>query len=561
MGTGEFSIRVHRAGKFGSWLAALVVLGVGCAVVRADAPAPERLAEGRDLFLREWTPGDSRSHGGDGLGPVYNDTSCVACHNAGGVGGGGPRSKNVDIVSAFPTQMPAQTTAPEPPGFFQKAMTALAGIDPPKPARPGTPRKPDTRELIQAHAGFRTARSVVLHRFGTDPDYESWRRSLIGLGQFNGFRPPVLGRRINLGQAQAELDQMKLMLQIGDNFQNQGQIGEFALVRSQRNPTALFGAGLIDSIPTEVLEAAARVKHPGRAEIAGRVSRQKDGRIGRFGWKAQTPSLNDFVRTACAVELGLDVPGHHQGGLPRSPESKPSGLDLTDRECDSLLAYVASLPKPAAMIPSSKTERETIAAGKALFEGAGCATCHTPKLGDVEGIYSDLLLHDMGPDLGDTGAYGVFVPDSSEPDVIDSDQPAGPNGETVLVPPAAVAAEAVTIEVRAESRPDEAVIVSEPAATTTVTVTEPVTVTMTGARIVTRPTTGPASRQEWRTPPLWGFRDSGPYLHDGRAATLEEAVALHGGEAAISAREFFRLSPRERQQVNAFLKTLTAPVD
>ena len=73
--------------------------------------------------------------------------------------------------------------------------------------------------------------------------------------------------------------------------------------------------------------------------------------------------------------------------------------------------------------------------------------------------------------------------------------------------------------------------------------------------------TGPATRQEWRTPPLWGFRDSGPYLHDGRAATLEEAVALHGGEAANSAREFFGLAPRERQQVNAFLKTLAAPVD
>ena len=71
--------------------------------------------------------------------------------------------------------------------------------------------------------------------------------------------------------------------------------------------------------------------------------------------------------------------------------------------------------------------------------------------------------------------------------------------------------------------------------------------------------TGPATRQEWRTPPLWGFRDSGPYLHDGRAATLEEAVALHGGEAARSARDFFALRPLERQQIAAFLKTLVAP--
>ena len=111
----------------------------------------------------------------------------------------------------------------------------------------------------------------------------------------------------------------------------QGRAGEFALLHSQRNPTALFGAGLIDAIPDDVLEAAAKVKHPGFPEVAGRVSRQKDKRIGRFGWKAQTPSLNDFVLTACAVELGLEVPGHHQGGLPQAPEVKATGLDLDRR--------------------------------------------------------------------------------------------------------------------------------------------------------------------------------------------------------------------------------------
>ena len=68
-----------------------------------------------------------------------------------------------------------------------------------------------------------------------------------------------------------------------------------------------------------------------------------------------------------------------------------------------------------------------------------------------------------------------------------------------------------------------------------------------------------ATRQEWRTPPLWGFRDSGPYLHDGRAQTLEQAVAMHGGQGAPSAQKFFELSPRERLQVEAFLKSLVAP--
>jgi CxxC motif-containing protein (DUF1111 family) len=68
-----------------------------------------------------------------------------------------------------------------------------------------------------------------------------------------------------------------------------------------------------------------------------------------------------------------------------------------------------------------------------------------------------------------------------------------------------------------------------------------------------------ATKQEWRTPPLWGFRDSGPYLHDGRAQTLEQAVAMHGGQGATSAQKFFELSPKERLRVETFLKSLIAP--
>ena len=54
-----------------------------------DEGEEPRLAAGRELFLREWIPRDPRCHGGDGLGPVFNDSSCVACHNQGGTGGGG----------------------------------------------------------------------------------------------------------------------------------------------------------------------------------------------------------------------------------------------------------------------------------------------------------------------------------------------------------------------------------------------------------------------------------------------------------------------------------------
>jgi CxxC motif-containing protein (DUF1111 family) len=64
---------------------------------------------------------------------------------------------------------------------------------------------------------------------------------------------------------------------------------------------------------------------------------------------------------------------------------------------------------------------------------------------------------------------------------------------------------------------------------------------------------------EWRTAPLWGVADSGPWLHDGRAETLEDAAELHGGEAVDVAKRFKDSTPADRDAIVAFLKTLRAP--
>ena len=70
---------------------------------------------------------------------------------------------------------------------------------------------------------------------------------------------------------------------------------------------------------------------------------------------------------------------------------------------------------------------------------------------------------------------------------------------------------------------------------------------------------GSTSPSEWRTPPLWGVADSAPYLHDGRAATLAEAIKLHAGQAAPSANRFTGLSDVQQEELIAFLNTLQAP--
>jgi CxxC motif-containing protein (DUF1111 family) len=170
--------------------------------------------------------------------------------------------------------------------------------------------------------------------------------------------------------------------------------------------------------------------------------------------------------------------------------------------------FVGSLAPPTRKSPETEQHAAEIAAGQKLFERTGCAVCHQPKLGQFEGIYSDLLLHDMGQTLTDNGVYGGSI-------------------------------------IAGESGGDRI---------------DPVPVLNgTGQDAASKKPKFVASAREWRTPPLWGLRDSGPYLHDGRADTIGAAVAFHDGEGFDSAQQFLQLSLRERQQVEHFLESLGIP--
>jgi cytochrome c peroxidase len=66
-------------------------------------------------------------------------------------------------------------------------------------------------------------------------------------------------------------------------------------------------------------------------------------------------------------------------------------------------------------------------------------------------------------------------------------------------------------------------------------------------------------QSEWRTPPLWGLGDSPPYLHDGRAATVNDAIEWHGGEAEFSVKQYKELELTDRVSLVNFLHSLRAP--
>jgi CxxC motif-containing protein (DUF1111 family) len=70
------------------------------------------------------------------------------------------------------------------------------------------------------------------------------------------------------------------------------------------------------------------------------------------------------------------------------------------------------------------------------------------------------------------------------------------------------------------------------------------------------PNDPPHTGQEFRTQPLWGVSHFAPYLHDGRAPTLDQAIRLHGGEALDSRDRYLGMTEDERNDILAFLRHL-----
>jgi len=166
---------------------------------------------------------------------------------------------------------------------------------------------------------------------------------------------------------------------------------------SIRTTPALVGAGLLDAVPDAQLHANAAVSPGGRV-------RSVDGGIGRFGWKADQPTLKAQIRDALVNDMGVQSAGREQ--LDGSFDAG-KGL-LPEQAVDELEAYVALLGVP----PRDNPSDPAVMRGATLFQTVGCAQCHLPtmKTGESTFIelahqtihpYTDLLLHDLGEGLAD----------------------------------------------------------------------------------------------------------------------------------------------------------------
>lgn len=184
----------------------------------------------------------------------------------------------------------------------------------------------------------------------------------------------------------------------------------------------LFGLGAADAVPERALHDASDPDDLNGDGISGRVGRTPDGRVGRFGRKADVASLHDFTHLALFNEMGITTTVHSRergpNGAPLSPGVDPApDPELDDTAVDLITDFVRMLAPPPRPTPDPGGA-SPIAHGNALFTAIGCAACHTPhvttgpsRLAALDRVraplYSDLLLHDLGPALASTCAPGA----------------------------------------------------------------------------------------------------------------------------------------------------------
>lgn len=267
-----------------------------------------------------------------GLGPIFNDVSCLRCHSLPVAGGSNPR-----VVTLF-----GRTTN----GVFDP-LTALGGL------------------LLQENA----------------------------LGPEQGMPP----------------------------FQREFVPAAQATIVTQRRTTPLFGLGFVDATPDATLIALAAQQAERSPATAGRIALVTNfaagtRTVGKFGWKAQMPSLFQFAGEANLNELGItspEFPNEHcaNGNCNDLARNPAPGLNDAGDGVRQLADFMLMLGAPSRGLITPD-----VTAGEQVFQQLGCNQCHVPNLttgshpiaalsNKIYSPYSDFLLHDMGA-LGDGVVQG-----------------------------------------------------------------------------------------------------------------------------------------------------------
>ncbi|SNR96903.1 CxxC motif-containing protein, DUF1111 family [Methylobacillus rhizosphaerae] len=320
--------------------------------------------QGRGLVRQSWIISPAADREIAGLGPLYNRNACIACHAKNGRGFAPDGSEESMRAMLVRLSVPGHTLtgAPMPHPYYGDQLQEFGA--------------PGVIAEGRAQIGY-TEQTITL----------------------NG------GEKVSLRKPHLNFSQLAY-----------GPLPD-DIMTSARIAPAIYGMGLLAAIPDQTLLALQDQAKPG--SIRGRVNmvwsaEQQRHVIGRFGWKANVDSVREQTASALANDMGLNSAmfpagncadqqtSCHMAPVSGAPEIRPEQLDQME-------LYQLALAVPAPRLQDYPHIRQ----GARLFRQAQCAVCHQPQLrtGDFPRLpalsrqtiapYTDLLLHDMGPDLAD----------------------------------------------------------------------------------------------------------------------------------------------------------------
>ncbi|MFT3922857.1 MAG: di-heme oxidoredictase family protein [Myxococcales bacterium] len=401
---------------------------------------------GNAIFNRGWVTAPASVKQFDGLGPFFNATNCSACHLKDGRG--------------RPPEMPGEQM------LSMLVRISVPGMD----AHGGPMPEPTYGGQIQDRGVLK-----VMPEAQVTIQYEEVPGSFADGEPFSLRKPTYTVEQLAYGPMAGDV------------------------MLSPRVAQAVFGLGLLAAVPDSTLEGFADPDDQDGDGISGRINHVWNVRasmptVGRFGWKANQPSLEQQSAGAFNGDMGISSSMFHgQECTPaetlclEQPTGEEDGQpEVSDSALSSVVHYMHTLAVPA----RRDWQKPEVLHGKQIFNDLGCAGCHVSmmKTGPLAGFpelenhtirpYTDLLLHDMGEGLAD-------------------------------------------------HRPDfEA----------------------TGSEWRTSPL--------WGIGLVKVVNHHEYFLHDGRARGLMEAVLWHGGEAQAARDEVLKLSKEERAALLAFLGSL-----
>ncbi|MCW8831738.1 MAG: c-type cytochrome [Colwellia sp.] len=435
----------------------------------------------------------------DGLGPVFNNQDCNSCHQRDG------RSSTVTLAQGQDRVL----LGPEAGIFLRMSIDD------------GLCTEPSITNNYCKNVGVDGFGTQLFHR-GVLKAREDWQENPF-IGQADVYLAYEYSTVTYEDGSTVELKKPTFTIEQPYDVSAGNRLNSAILqadVRySPRNGMPVFGLGLLELIREADILALADEEDANGDGISGRPNwvfdpvKAKNNdlipvSLGRFGWKASTPSVRVQSLGALRGDMGITNPLFPEESIANTPlhESYLARTGFTDTGLDEqgnteasqtfsdeVVFYAETLAVPA----RRNIEDASVIAGAQLFSQVNCTSCHQPDFttatGDllVGGLtapealkdqhiypFTDMLLHDMGEELAD-------------------------------------------------NRRDFT-----------------------------------ASGREWKTRPLWGIgltktvNPAAGFLHDGRAASIEEAILWHGGEAAQSKSDFMALAKTERQALIDFVMSL-----